>query len=129
MKRALLSLVALLATAQAPPPAERPFADPHAEAQAQSLMHTLRCVVCQQASIADSQAGMAAEMRALVRERLAAGDSPGQVRAFLVSRYGPWISFRPPVSAETALLWAAPILILGIGALAVRPLFRRKAPA
>jgi len=123
---ALLALAAPAAAQTAAPP-ERPLADPALERQAQGLMHTLRCVVCQQASIADSQAEMAGEMRALVRTRLAAGDRPEQVRSYLVGRYGPWIDFRPPVSAETYLLWGAPVLILGLGALAARPLFRRKA--
>ncbi len=125
MKR-LLIVAALLVTAQTAAPPEHPLPDPAMERQAQSLMHTLRCVVCQQASIADSQAEMAGEMRALVRTRLAAGERPEQVRAYLVGRYGPWIDFRPPISAETYLLWGAPLLILGVGALAVRPLFRRK---
>lgn len=129
MRRTLVALALLAATpalAQTQAAPERPLADPAKEAQAQSLMHRLRCVVCQQASIADSGADMAAEMRGLVRQRIAAGQSPEQVRAFLISRYGPWIDFRPPVSAETSLLWAAPILVLGLGLLAARPLFRRK---
>ncbi len=126
MKRALLLAALLLATAQTAAPTERPLRDAALEARAQSLMHTLRCVVCQQASIADSSADMAGEMRGLVRARIAAGDRPEQVRAFLVSRYGPWIDFRPPVTAETYLLWAAPVLVLGIGALLARPLFRRR---
>lgn len=130
MKHAALALAALLAattaSAQTAVAPERPLADPAREAQAQTLMHRLRCVVCQQASIADSGADMAAEMRALVRQRIAAGDSPERVRAFLISRYGPWIDFRPPVSSETLLLWAAPLLVLGGGLLAARPLFRRK---
>ena len=125
MRRWALLAAALLLSAQTAAPTERPLADPAREAQAQALMQTLRCVVCQQASIADSSADMAGEMRALVRQRLAAGEKPEAVRAFLVSRYGPWISFRPPVSAATSLLWIAPVLVLGVGALAARPLFRR----
>ena len=124
MKRFVALLALAAATAAAPAP-DKPFADPRVERQAQSLMHALRCVVCQQASIADSEAEMAGEMRGLVRARLAAGDPPEAVRAYLVSRYGPWIDFRPPVTGETSLLWAAPVLLLGLGALAARPLFRR----
>lgn len=123
-------LVAALALALAalPLPAaaqDRPLPDPQAEAQAQALMRQLRCVVCQHESIAESNADVAIEMRALVRERIGAGESPEAVRSWMVSRYGDWISFAPPARADTALLWAAPLLFLGLGVLLARGLFRR----
>jgi cytochrome c-type biogenesis protein CcmH len=111
----------------AAPLAEAPLPDPVREAQARELMHELRCLVCQHQSIADSDAEMAADMRALVRERIAAGESPAQVRDYLVSRYGDWVTFAPPMRGATWMLWAAPLLFLGLGAaLAVR-LFRKGA--
>ena len=109
--------------------AEQPLADPAREREAKELMGTLRCVVCQSASIADSGAEMAADMRVEVRQRLAQGQTPAQVREYLVSRYGAWISYSPPVEPATWLLWAAPIMFLGAGGLAARALFRRRAGA
>lgn len=113
----------------APVLAEQPLADPAQERQAKDLMGTLRCVVCQSASIADSGADMAADMRVEVRQRLAAGQSPAEVRKYLISRYGAWISYSPPVEPATWPLWAAPILFLGAGGLAARALFRRRGRA
>ncbi len=109
--------------------AEQPLADPAREREAKELMGTLRCVVCQSASIADSGAEMAADMRVEVRQRLAQGQTPAEVRKYLVSRYGAWISYSPPVEPATWLLWAAPIMFLGAGGLAARALFRRRAGA
>ena len=100
--------------------------DPRREAQAKALMETLRCLVCQGQSIADSDADMAADMRALVRERIAARESPGEIRAWLIERYGNWVSYRPPVEPITWPLWAAPILLLAVGAWLARGRFRRK---
>jgi len=113
----------------APALAEQPLADPARERQAKELMGTLRCVVCQSASIADSGAEMAADMRVEVRQRLSQGQTPAEVRKYLVSRYGAWISYSPPVEPATWLLWAAPIVFLGAGGLAARALFRRRAGA
>ena len=72
-------------------------------------METIRCLVCQGQSIADSDAEMAGDMRALVRERIAAGETPGQIRAWLISRYGDWVTYEPTVRALTWPLWAAPV--------------------
>lgn len=124
-KRAGLAALAL-ALASPAGAQDRPLADPAAEAQAQALMRQLRCVVCQHESIGESNADVAIEMRALVRERIAQGESPQEVRAWMISRYGDWISFAPPARADTALLWAAPLLFLGLGVLMARGLFRRR---
>ncbi len=94
------------------------------EAQAKALMETLRCLVCQGQSIADSDADMAADMRALVRERIARGETPGQVRTWLVERYGDYVTYDPPLSPLTAPLWLAPLVLLGIGALIARASFK-----
>lgn len=101
--------------------------DAEQEAQAQALMETLRCLVCQGQSIADSDADMAGEMRALVRQRIAAGEQPAQVRTWLIERYGDYVTYDPPLSWVTAPLWIAPLLLLGLGLLIARRLFKRRA--
>ena len=112
------------------PPAEnanRQLPDPRQEREAKALMETLRCLVCQGQSIADSDAEMAGDMRALVRQRIAAGESPEQIREWLVARYGSWVTYDPPLQPATWPLWAAPILMLGTGAWLARKRFRRRA--
>lgn len=111
------------------PPA--PFADvqlpdPTREAQAEGLMETLRCLVCQGQSIADSNAELAGDMRSLVRQRIAAGEPPGAVRADLVRRYGKWVSYAPPLDRTTWLLWAAPGLLLLVGVVLAAGSLRRR---
>lgn len=99
------------------PYAYRQIDDPAKEAEAVQLMHTLRCVTCQGQSIADSDAAMAGDMRHLVRSRIAAGESAEQVRAWLVARYGDYISYQPSVSRKTWPLFAVPLLlVLAVGA-------------
>jgi len=100
--------------------------DPAKEAQAQALMATLRCVVCQGQSIADSNAEMAGDMRSLVRTRIEGGQSPRQIRDWLISRYGDYISYDPPLSALTAPLWIAPLVLLVLGAWLARASFKRR---
>ena len=106
--------------------ANQQLPDPRQEAQAKALMEELRCLVCQGQSIADSDAELAGDMRALVRQRIAAGEKPADVRAWLVSRYGNWVSYRPPVEPMTWPLWAAPLLLLAVGAFLLRHRFRRR---
>jgi cytochrome c-type biogenesis protein CcmH len=121
----LLLLTGAPAVAEPPPPPDVPLADPSKEATAKALMGELRCLTCQNQSIADSNAGQAQAMRVEVRERIAAGDSPDEVRAFFVERYGDWVSFVPPAREDTALLWAAPLLFLLLGGLLVARRFKR----
>ncbi|WP_294171474.1 cytochrome c-type biogenesis protein [uncultured Sphingomonas sp.] len=110
----------------AAPYAYRQLTDPEQEARAKALMEELRCLVCQGQSIADSDAELAGDMRSLVRERIAAGESPEQVRSWLVERYGSWVSYAPVLGADTLLLYAAPLLLLLLGGLlAARRLKRR----
>lgn len=85
------------------------------EQRAREISARLRCLVCQNQSIDDSDAPLARDLRILVRERLAAGDSDVQVRDFVVARYGEFVLLRPPVNHRTLLLWAAPFLILALG--------------
>ena len=131
--RRLLPLILLLAApvmadSGLPPArwANEQLPDPRQEAQATALMEELRCLVCQGQSIADSDAELAGDMRALVRQRIAAGESPSQVRSWLIQRYGNWVSYRPPVEPVTWPLWAAPILLLFVGAWLLRKRFRRR---
>ena len=132
--RRLLTALALTAAAPAfaqssmPPAryANTQLEDPRQEARARALMETLRCLVCQGQSIADSDADMAGDMRALVRERIEAGESPEAIRAWLIDRYGNWVSYKPPVEPMTWPLWSAPVLLLAIGAWIARGRFRRR---
>ena len=114
----LALLVALAAPAAAQdllPPAPyayRQLEDPALEAKAQALMETLRCLKCQSQSIADSDAPMAGDMRHQVRTRIAAGESPEHIRAWLIERYGDYVSYKPTVSATTWPLFAIPLVLL-----------------
>ncbi|HEY1604688.1 MAG TPA: cytochrome c-type biogenesis protein [Allosphingosinicella sp.] len=100
--------------------------NPRQEAKAKALMETLRCLVCQGQSIADSDAEMAGDMRAFVRESIKEGKNPGQIRQWLIERYGAWISYEPPVEPLTWPLWAAPLLLLAGGAWLARGRFKRR---
>ncbi len=114
MKRALLIALAAvgLMAAEPPPTPDRPLPDAAQEARARALFADIRCVVCQHEAIADSPAGIAADMRRLVREEIAAGRSDGQVRDDLVRRYGDFVLFTPPMRAGTWLLWFGPLAVL-----------------
>jgi cytochrome c-type biogenesis protein CcmH len=90
------------------------LADPVAEARARRLMEELRCLVCQNQSINDSDAALAEDLRQLVRERIMAGDSDTQVKDFLVQRYGHWVLLNPPFAPATWVLWLGPFVVLGL---------------
>ncbi|UYH55513.1 cytochrome c-type biogenesis protein CcmH [Qipengyuania sp. SS22] len=129
MIRALLTAMALafalpVTAQQSMPPAPyayRQLDDPGQEQAAQDLMETLRCLKCQSQSIADSDAPMAGDMRHQVRIRIAAGESPDDIRSWLMQRYGDYVSYKPEVSATTWPLFAIPLLlILGAGAVLLR---------
>ena len=109
------------------PYAYRQLDDPALEAEAQALMETLRCLKCQSQSIADSDAPMAGDMRHQVRSRIAAGEDPEAVRAWLVERYGDYVSYKPTVSSTTWPLFAVPlVLLLMIGLILRRRLGRAR---
>lgn len=103
--------------------------DPALEARARHISEGLRCLVCQNESIDESHADLARDIRLLVRQRLAAGDSDQQVVDFLVARYGQFILLKPPFEWQTALLWATPALALVLGGLAIALAVRRRPPA
>ena len=124
--RLLLALLVLLAAPLAAqdslPPAPyayRQLDDPALEAEAQALMETLRCLKCQSQSIADSDAPMAGDMRHQVRSRLAAGERPDEIRAWLVERYGDYVSYEPRVTSTTWPLFLVPVLLLALALLVV----------
>jgi cytochrome c-type biogenesis protein CcmH len=98
------------------------------EARAQAISQTLRCVVCQNETIDDSDAPLAHDMRLLVRARLVAGDSDAQARAYLVARYGNFVLLKPPVQANTLILWAMPFALLAAGGVLFALRARRRAP-
>lgn len=119
----------LLADSSLPPShwADRQLPDAKQEVAAKNLMAELRCLVCQGQSIADSDAELAGDMRAMVRERIAAGELPKEIRRWLIERYGDWVTFAPPVKPLTWPLWAAPLFLLVVGAaLAARRLRARR---
>lgn len=125
----LLALIAApLAAQDRLPPA--PYAyqqlkDPAQEAKAKALMETLRCLVCQGQSIADSDAPLAGDMRHEVRSKIAAGESPDAIRNWLIARYGNWVTYDPPFDAATALLWLGPLVFLLLGGWLAFGRFRR----
>lgn len=102
--------------------------DPAKEARAKALMEELRCLVCQGQSIADSDAPLAGDMRHEVRSKIAAGESPDEIKAWLVARYGNWVSYDPPFDAATAFLWLGPLLFLLLGGWLAFGRFRRGEP-
>jgi cytochrome c-type biogenesis protein CcmH len=132
MKKIALTL-SLLFALSLPAAAVQPdemLSDPALEARARALSLQLRCMVCQNQSIDDSDAPLARDLRILVRERLKAGDSDSQIREFLVARYGQFVLLQPEKNYRTALLWLAPLLVLLAGAFVLLRFFsRRRAPA
>lgn len=129
MRRLLLVLAAMACMAgAAADPAER-LADPAQEARARALFKETRCLVCQNESIDDSEAALAGDLRGIIRDQVKQGRTDGEIRTFLVDRYGEFVLLKPPFSLGNALLWAAPgvVLILGAGLMVL--LLRRRKPA
>ncbi|MHA4836284.1 cytochrome c-type biogenesis protein [Sphingopyxis sp. MSC1_008] len=127
----LAAPLAIPATAQdrlpPAPYAYQQLKDPAQEARAKALMEELRCLVCQGQSIADSDAPLAGDMRHEVRSKIAAGESPAEIKTWLVARYGNWVSYDPPFDGATALLWLGPLLFLALGGWLAFGRFRRGA--
>jgi cytochrome c-type biogenesis protein CcmH len=127
--RSLCLIIVLLTVAAAPcaiaVEPDEVLSDATLEARARALSRELRCMVCQNQSIDDSEAPLARDLRILVRERLQAGDSDRQVIDFLVARYGEFVLLRPRFSWHTAVLWLGPAALLLIGGCAVLVLARR----
>jgi cytochrome c-type biogenesis protein CcmH len=124
--RCFLGLL-LFVIASSPAHAVRPdeiLPDPALEARARAVGEELRCLVCRNQSIEDSEADLAHDLRVLVRQRIAAGDSDREIVAYIRSRYGDFVLLRPPLSIGTLLLWGGPGLILLLGAIAVAQFYR-----
>ena len=102
------------------------LADPTLEERARDISKGFRCVVCQNQSIDDSNAGLARDMRLLVRERLVAGDTNAEVTDYMVSRYGSYVLLKPPLNKSTYALWYGPLLIIGLGFLMLLFFFHRR---
>ncbi len=126
---ALMVAQPLLADSNLPPAywANRQLPNPGQEAKAQALMVELRCLVCQGQSIADSDAELAGDMPDLVRRRIEAGEKPSAIRAWLIQRYGTWISYKPTEEPAAWPLWLAPIGLLLVGAWLIRHRIRLRA--
>jgi cytochrome c-type biogenesis protein CcmH len=127
--RLLHALLLLIAVSTAPALAVQPdevLSDPALEARARALSKELRCMVCQNQSIDDSDARLARDLRLLVRERLKAGDSDAKVIEFLTARYGDFVLLKPRFTATTALLWLAPALVLIAGGCGIVVALRRR---
>jgi cytochrome c-type biogenesis protein CcmH len=114
---AWLLLIALFAGAAAAIDLQPAFEDPELEAQYQTLIREVRCLVCQNQTIADSTAPLAADLRREIRELFAAGQSREEIVQFLVDRYGDFVLYRPPLQPTTWALWGAPIVLCAIGLL------------
>jgi len=131
MSRVLLAFMLMLlvvAHALAVEPSER-LADPALEARARAISATLRCLVCQNESIDDSNADLAHDIRVLVRQRLLAGDTNAQARQAIVNRYGEFVLLKPPVQPATYILWFGPVAILLVGLVATLLWLRRRPAA
>lgn len=123
----LLSAPALAQTALPPAPyADRQLADPALEKKARDLMVTIRCLTCQSQSIADSNASMAGDLRSQIRERIARGENPEAIRAWLIERYGDWISYEPTADPILWPLWGLPLILLIGGGILVAGRIRRR---
>jgi cytochrome c-type biogenesis protein CcmH len=130
MKMLLLSLFALL-LAPSTLAAQSNYnnvqlPDPEQERRAVALMETIRCVVCQGQAITGSNADLAADMRGMIRERIAAGENPEDVRKWLIEKYGDWVSFKPIVGGSSAPLWLLPLLALAGGGYLARSRFKKR---
>jgi cytochrome c-type biogenesis protein CcmH len=131
MRRLALGLICalLMAGPVAAVLPEEQLADAALEARAREISQELRCVVCQNQSIDDSDAPLAADLRAIVRERLTAGDTNEEVMAYVVARYGSFVLLKPPLDLQTILLWSAPLLVLIPGGLGLALYLRRRSRA
>ena len=122
----VLALPFLLAVMLGAFAADTPLSDPALEMRARDLMKEVRCVVCQAQSIAESDAGIAEDLRRLIREEIAAGKSDDEIRDFLVARYGDFVLFKPPFRPATWILWLGPFVILVFGGLFLFLFLRRR---
>jgi cytochrome c-type biogenesis protein CcmH len=112
---AVLAFATLARADVTDPTRDQPFADPAQEAAARSFMREIRCVVCQSQSIEESDAEIAAQLRNAIREQMAAGKTPDEIRDYLVARYGDFVLLDPPFKPATLVLWIGPFALVAIG--------------
>lgn len=129
MKFLALALFILLSTSALAVQPDEMLKNPVLELRARDISKNLRCLVCQGEDIDESNAGLASDIRKLVRERLSKGDSDAQVLEFVQSRYGDYVLMKPPVKPATWLLWCAPFIVLAIGLGMVFRVLRRQKKA
>ncbi len=130
--RRLLLLTAALAVLAGPAAAVNPdeaLRDPALEARAHRLSKTLRCVVCQNQSIDDSDAALARDLRIILRERISAGDTDTQAVDYIVARYGSFVQLDPPMRLDTLALWFGPLAVLALGGIGAFVYMRGRSPA
>lgn len=125
LRAVLVAIAAVALMGSASEPSER-LADPGQEARARTLFKEVRCLVCQNESIDDSEAQLAGDLRRIVREQVKAGRSDGEIRSFLVQRYGEFVLLKPRFSAGNAALWLAPVGVLLVGGGLMVGLLRRR---
>lgn len=106
---------------------EPPFSDPGMQVRYEQLTHELRCLVCQNETIADSDADLAADFRRQIHDMVAAGKSDAEIRQYMVARYGNFILYKPPVQTSTWALWTGPFMLLLVAVIAVVTVIRRRA--
>jgi cytochrome c-type biogenesis protein CcmH len=127
MKRVILWLAALLLACSTAAQTARPAADdPELEARMMDIAGELRCVVCQNQTVADSHAELAADLRQQIRDQLKAGRNADEIRGYMTDRYGDFVLYRPPMNERTALLWGGPALLLAAGLVALALVLRRR---
>ncbi len=129
MKTLVLALLFGTSTAAWSQSAEIANPDPLVEARLKSISHELRCLVCQNQTIADSNAPLAVDLRQQTRAMIAAGKSDDEIRAYMVERYGDFVLYKPPLNAATAILWVAPGLLIVGGFAALFVMLRRRRTA
>ncbi|MFH6784083.1 MULTISPECIES: cytochrome c-type biogenesis protein [Methylobacterium] len=129
LRSAVLALALLMPAAAGAVQPEEVMKDPGLESRARSISAGLRCLVCQNQSIDDSDAPLARDLRLIVRERLRQGDSNDAVVDYVVQRYGEFVLLRPVLAWHTAVLWLTPVMVVGLGGLALWAAARRRKPA
>ncbi|HEY1771647.1 MAG TPA: cytochrome c-type biogenesis protein [Gammaproteobacteria bacterium] len=128
MKRLLTALMLLCATGMAHAiDSQPPFPDPALQARYETLTHELRCLVCQDETVADSNAELAADFRRQIHDMVAAGKTDEEIKSYMVGRYGDFVLYKPPVQSNTALLWVGPFILLLIALIVVSLVVRRRA--
>jgi cytochrome c-type biogenesis protein CcmH len=127
MKRLPLLILMLWSAAACGIDSEPPFADPALQARYEALTHGFRCLVCQNETIADSNADLAADLRRQVHELVATGKTDAEIQGYMVERYGDFVLYKPPVQRSTWLLWTGPFMLLLIALVTVVAVVRRRA--